>query len=85
MVTEEQIDKVLALVKGELMKATALHGSMKSAHEGYAVILEEVDELWDEVKADRGYHSGAQREALQIAAMGARYVLDITLENNNDE
>lgn len=31
-------------------KARQKHAPMHSPHEGYAVLLEEVDELWDEVK-----------------------------------
>jgi hypothetical protein len=35
----------------EVMRATAKHpNEFHSAHEGYAVLLEEVDELWDVVK-----------------------------------
>ena len=35
------------LVKDELIRARKNHGPMLSVHEGYAVLLEEVDELWD--------------------------------------
>lgn len=69
------IDTVLALVRRELVRATAKFGSFASAHEGYAVILEEVDELWDEVKANRPER--ATEEAVQVAAMGARFLLDL--------
>ena len=37
-------------VEKEYNKATAVFGSFNNAHEGYAVILEEVDELWNEIK-----------------------------------
>ncbi len=50
---------------------------MHSPHEGYAVIREELDELWDEIKRDRGRELPAMEEAVQIAAMGVRYVLDL--------
>ena len=50
-----------------------------SAHEGYAVLLEEVDELWDEVKKKpRNREPQKMRaEAIQIAAMALRMVLDV--------
>ena len=51
---------------------------MNGPHEGYAVILEELDELWDEVKANRGTGGQAAREALQVAAMALRYILDVS-------
>lgn len=67
-------------VQAELDKATAGHGPMASAHEAYAVILEELDEWWDEVK-DRN-HDGARRafaihELIQLAAMVRRAARDV--------
>lgn len=73
----ERIDEVLFHLRGELLKAIKKHAAMHSPHEGYAVILEELDELWDHVKADTGKTAAARNEALQIAAMGIRYVLDV--------
>lgn len=74
-----RIDRVMAMVRAELAAATLKFGPFASAHEGYAVILEELDELWDEVKNNK--HDDAvirqRREALQVAAMGARFLLDI--------
>lgn len=49
-------------------------------HEGYAVILEELDELWQEVKKNqRNYDIPAQRkEAIQCAAMCIRFIAELT-------
>lgn len=58
-----------------LIKARAKHDTMNSHHEGYAVILEELDELWDEVKRDD--IPACHREALHVAAMGMRFLLDV--------
>lgn len=41
---------VLQEVGAELQKARATHAPMNSHHEGYAVILEELDELWEVCK-----------------------------------
>lgn len=73
----ERIDEVMALVRAELINACEKHRSMHSGHEGYAVIQEEVEELWQRVKCNQGSDEYARAEAIQIAAMGARYVLDI--------
>lgn len=77
--TYNDIETVINLVRDELIEATGKFGAFASAHEGYAVILEEVDELWDEIKNNKG--DGAterqRREAVQVAAMGARFLLDI--------
>jgi glutamyl-tRNA reductase len=52
---------------------------MNSAHEGWAVIWEELDELWDEVRAKQGARDVAKmrKEAVQVAAMAMRFVLDV--------
>jgi len=71
------IDLVLARVRHEIIRAIKKHGPMTSPHEGYAVLLEEVDELWDHVKRDTAYSPEAMKEAIQVAAMGVRYVADL--------
>lgn len=49
-----------------------------SAHEGYAILLEEVDELWDEVKRSPSKRDYAKMraEAIQVAAMALRLTED---------
>ena len=64
-----------ALVEHEVTTARAQHGQqMCSHHHGYAVILEEVEELWDQVKlkAARRDPSNILLELVQIAAMCKR-------------
>jgi NTP pyrophosphatase (non-canonical NTP hydrolase) len=71
------ISNVLQEVFDELQKAYAKFGKQQaSPHEGYAVLQEEVDELWDEIKADRGRLPTARKEAVQAAAMAVRYIVD---------
>jgi NTP pyrophosphatase (non-canonical NTP hydrolase) len=77
---EDAIDLALADVKNELMSAMLRHGSMKSPHEGWAVIMEECEELWDEIKKKHGGRDeAAAKEAVQVAAMAVRYLLDVAL------
>ena len=40
------LGSVLGMVAMELSAARAKHPPQKSLHEGYAVLLEEVDEFW---------------------------------------
>ena len=61
----------------ELDRAQALHAPMHGPHEGYAVILEELDELWDEVKARRQDRMKMRKEAMQVAAMALRFISDV--------
>lgn len=70
-------EQALALAAQALTKAQAQHGPMASPHEGWAVILEELDELWEHVRADTGRGPGAQHEAAQVAAMALRYLVDL--------
>lgn len=64
----------LELVDKEQKRATKKHGPIRSFHEGYAVLLEEVDELWDEVKkkTENRNIDNIKEELVQIAAMAAK-------------
>lgn len=64
------------LVADELKRAMHKFGPMASGHEGYAVILEELDELWHEVK--HGTPERARDEAVQVAAMALRFLVDVS-------
>lgn len=72
-----RLDALLDQIRSELMSAMKKHPPMNSPHEGYAVIKEELDELWEHVRADTGRTFKASQEATQVAAMGVRYVLDL--------
>jgi hypothetical protein len=63
-------------VEAEYRRATSLHGCFNSTHEGWAVIKEEVDELWDGVKKNDNKKL-LREEAIQIAAMAIRFCTDI--------
>src|SRR5574341_2097686 len=47
----DQADELAREAAAELRRARSLCGPMRGPHEGWAVIFEELDELWDEVKA----------------------------------
>ncbi len=66
-------------VSSELRSARKAHGRIHSAHEGYAVILEELDEFWEEVRRKRADRSASamRLELIQIAAMAARTAVDV--------
>jgi hypothetical protein len=86
LVLNTRIEQVAEEAKTELYRATTFHGSFSSAHEGYAVILEELDELWDLVKLNpakmtveerRVHLKKVREEAIQISAMGMRFAMDV--------
>ena len=63
----------------EYERASTRFGQFNSAHEGYSVILEELDELWEEVKknGDKRNMETMRKEAMQVAAMALRFMVDI--------
>jgi len=69
------------LVSFELDDARDNNVSFNSLHEGYAVLLEEVDELWDEVKKKPKKRDKAKllEELVQIGAMAQRMAEDLDL------
>ncbi len=71
------IAKAVLLAENELRAATAKHGKFHSAHEGWAVIREEMDELWEEVKRREPNPEHLEKEAIQVAAMALRFLMDI--------
>lgn len=78
--TESPLDVAINEVRAELASAMKMWPPFNSAHEGYAVIREELEkELWDHVcMKQKARDLGAMRkEALQVAAMGIRFAIDV--------
>lgn len=77
------VDDALALVRSELLQAMVKHGPMHSMHEAYGVIIEEVDEFFDEVKQVKANSTTdpawvrARKELRQVAAMAIRAMVDL--------
>lgn len=69
-----QVD-VLMEIQDEYQNARLKFRKMAGAHEGYAVILEELDEMWDEIKAN--HKENARREAVQVGAMILAFILEV--------
>lgn len=68
---------ILSEIANELSGAREKHPAFNSAHEGYAVILEELDELWDEAKRRDASKDAMRKEAIQVAAMALRFIEDV--------
>jgi hypothetical protein len=68
----------------EVIGAMEKFPPFNSAHEGYAVLLEEVDELWDHVKTNQKRRDieAMRKECIQIAAMAMRFALEICNEED---
>jgi hypothetical protein len=74
-VPEYRAAVALNLAADELKRAMAKFGPFRCGHEGYAVIREELDEMWHEVK--HGTRARAREEAVQVAAMALRFLVDL--------
>lgn len=68
----EALEEVLA----EYVSARTKHAPMRGPHEGYGVLLEELDELWDEIKAN-GPTANLRSEARQVAAMAVAFMVEV--------
>lgn len=69
--------ELLLEIEMELDRARAKHIKFPSTHHGYAVLAEEVDELWDHVRLKEPDTSQMRRECIQIAAMAIRFIEDV--------
>lgn len=68
----------------EILKARKAHGPIASAHEGYAVMLEEMDEVKEHVwiKQKRRDQSKLRKELVQLAAMAVAMIVEIADADN---
>lgn len=65
-------------ISKEYHEATNKFGEFHSPHEGWAIIKEELDELWEEVQAHNTQEM--RDEAKQVAAMALRFMVDLTYD-----
>jgi hypothetical protein len=70
---------ILTEIGAEVIQAESKWPPMNSAHEAYAVLLEEVDELKTHVWTNQKRRDieAMRAEAIQVAAMAVRFVRDV--------
>ena len=78
---KDQIQKIVAAVAAEVIRATEMFESMNSPHEALGVIREEYVEYEQEVwrynpRKNRDTRPAQRTELIQLAAMACRAVLD---------
>ena len=90
-VNQERVEKVTGIaddVVDEVIRASKLHPPYNSLHEAYAVILEELDEVWEQVKVNPNKLTSVQqanrihelhKELIQVAATAIRTIYDLKL------
>lgn len=76
--TQKKLQAILE-VSTEFDAASGAFPAFNSAHEGYSILAEEVDELWDEVKKNpaKRVPANLEKEAIQVAAMALRFLVDV--------
>jgi hypothetical protein len=68
-------------VRNEYRRARSLFPKFNSGHEGYAVIKEELEELWDEIKASPDSREITVKmvdECIQVSAMLLAFYMDLS-------
>jgi len=73
------MDSIFKDIQIEYESAILKYPTFHSTHEGYAVIKEEVDELWDLVKCNKDINGDGKfrTECIQIATMAIRFIKDL--------
>jgi len=84
---DEQYDQAFIEVIEELFRLEQLvddpdhpFDHLQSPHQGWALLYEELDELWEEIrKKNKDRDKKAMREeAVQLAALAIRFIRDLT-------
>lgn len=78
------IGKAIRLIIPEYNQAILKNPPFSSAHEGWAILQQAVDELWDETKRNKAERSpeGMRKEAIIVVATAMRFLIDLCIEEN---
>ena len=77
---DQLLEGIAEAMVEEYKRAVEKYGfpEFHSYHEGYAVIKEELDELWEEIKKyPKQNNKNLYKESIQIGAMAIRFVYDL--------
>ena len=84
-VNEKRFALIKQAVEAEFRKTSGKFPAFNSGHEGFAVLKEEVDELWEAVKLNQQRHPERDdlmlKEGIRVAAMGLRFLHDVAFKN----
>ena len=66
-------------IKEETLRTSGKWPPFHSVHEGYGVILEEMDEFWAEAKKKEVDPQKLRKEGVHLAAMVTRFIAELTM------
>lgn len=77
------IGKSIKTIIAEYNHTIIKHAPFHSSYEGWALIKQKVDELWEEIKKEENSDSkeAMMKEAAQIGAMAMRFIIDLGIED----
>lgn len=85
------LDKIAKMMVNEAITAVSKFPPFHSCHEGFAVIKEEYEELWEEIRLMKNsvnptkeQKEKARKEAVQLGAMAIRFIFDMCGEKNEN-
>lgn len=76
---EPQIGYFQALVSSELTQDSGGISPITSPHEGYALLIEKIENYWNEVKCSSPQDRRMLSELVQLAAIALRIAVDLRL------
>ena len=68
------MEKILKDIMEKVEKINGKHPTYNSPHEAYAILLEEVDEVWDEVKIKDQNYTRMYNEVSDVACVCIRFM-----------
>lgn len=80
---ERAVLNVSDAILSAYIKARQKHAPMRGPHEGYAIIKEEFDELWEEIRKwqpDDENKDAMRKEALHTGAMVLAFLIEVVGE-----
>jgi len=79
MMNSQRIYQLANEVATEVHEASEKHKAYNSVHEAYGVLMEEVEEFWEEVKkkSENRSKDNMRKELLQVAAVCLRTIHDL--------
>lgn len=76
------IGKAIRLIIPEYNQIICKKPPLQNRYEGWALLQQAMEQLWDEVKKDKNIHSTEQmrKEAILISATAMRFIIDLCME-----